>query len=198
MIYKFTDKKPDTEKLARAIDRFESLRDLLFKQRSTIVHDEDEGVQYEIESADVVLRIVRITRTNELPTSPLAVILSDGFCRHGDALERTAGLPVPDSLYDDNFRESKRSHRCGCAQCGAIFDGIAVTEMSSSPGGRDGMAFCPVCGSNTVIAEDSGVEVNDDNLWRWHQHTFGEMPMYKDLPEDMSKLTMADVMRRMR
>ena len=53
------------------------------------------------------------------------------------------------------------------------------------------------CGCNTVIAEDSGVEINGDNLWRWNQHTFGEMPMYKDLPDDLSKLSLADVMRHL-
>jgi len=198
MTYTFTDNNTNTQKLTRSIKRFESLRCLLTEQAYTIVHYEDEGVQYEVESIDGALRISRIMKADELPTSPYALIISGDFCRHGDAIERTKNLPVPDSLYDDNFRESKRSRRCGCAQCGAIFCGEEVQDMSSSPGGRDGMAFCPICGSNTVIAEDSGVEVNDDNLWRWHQHTFGEMPMYKDIPEDMSKLTLADVMRHIR
>lgn len=189
--------KDSAAQLAKYIERHPSLQDALRGGSTITVYDADAGIEYELQAKDGTVTIIRQIATDEVPVSADALIVEDGFCRHGDALERTKDLQVPDSLYDDNYRECKRSRICGCVQCGSIFPGSAVENMSGSAGGRDGMAFCPFCGSNTVIAEDSGVEINGDNLWRWNQHTFGEMPMYKDLPDDLSKLSLADVMRHL-
>ena len=186
------------EMLSKRIEKHESLQTALKSQNEVTVYDSDTNTMYTLDIDNDNITIAKIEKSTDKPKSADALVLEDNFCHHGDALERTKDLVVPDSLYHDNFRESKRSKRCGCAQCGAIFDGSDVKDMAASMGGRDGMSFCPYCGSNTVVAEDSGVEINDDNLWRWYKHTFSDMPMYKDLPEDMSKLTLADVMRRLR
>lgn len=177
------------------IDRHPSLKEALMSNGTQIVYDANNQIRYTLHISDTSVEGCQ-TPDAAIPEDGDALILEDGFCRHGDALERTKDLQVPDNLYDDNFRESKRSKLCGCAQCGSIFSGDMVKDMISSHGGRDGMAICPICNSNTVVAEESGVEITDDNLWRWNQHTFGEYPMYKNLPEDMSKLTLADIMRR--
>lgn len=193
-----TDDKVNLEKLEREFGRHAAFREALRDNDSIELYDADENYLYRAEKADNLITVIFQAKTDEAPTSPSSIILDGGFCHHGDVMKRTFTLPVPDAFYDDNYRESRMSAHCGCSNCGSIFSGNEVTEMSSSPGGRDGMAFCPICGSNTVIAEECGVTINDDNLWRWHQHTFGTMPMYRDLPKDMSKVSLADMMRHMR
>lgn len=195
---KAMDENINMELLNREFGRHPSLIEAVSSEAAVKVYDAGDQKEYELILSGDVVEVRNSGTVIDYPSSADVYILEDGFCHRGDALERTKKLPIPDSYYDDNYRESKRSHRCGCVNCGSIFSGEEITDMVGSSGGRDGMTFCPICGSNTVLAEDSGLEITDDNLWRWNQHTFGPLPMYKNLPSDLTKLSLTDIMRQMR
>lgn len=77
----------------------------------------------------------------------------------------------------DNRAEVEASSVCGCIQCLELFEpseivaygGLDMADFADPQALARGTAICPRCGSESVIGDKSGYEINPNFLNRMHQ-----------------------------
>lgn len=138
-----------------------------------------------VSKSDNTLIVQFVGTVTEIPASADVLVVEEGFCHTGDAMEATEGIENPDPYIESNFSIVKKVKRCGCVQCGHIFSGDIVKDrITDFPGDSNGTAVCPYCGGLAVIAEQDGIEITENNLWRWFRHMFGPDSLNPDSADE--------------
>ena len=175
---------PAMESLAEVINAHPLAQEIITNNKDVRLHFTDTDEQFVLKVTDSTITVVEHLFMAETPTGPTDIVFEEGFCHSGDAMELTKDLPIPDLLFENNYKIAKHSDKCGCAACGAIYSGDKVVDYTRAGAGDTvGTAFCPVCGAMAVVAETEHVKVNENNLWRWFRHLYGPDDMYKTHPQ---------------
>ena len=72
-----------------------------------------------------------------------------------------------------NEQQIKNSKDCGCFHCKTIFKPEDVTEWCDNDGRGDRTGRCPNCSIDSVIGDDSGVDVTSSLLELMNLQFFG-------------------------
>lgn len=75
-----------------------------------------------------------------------------------------------DSYAYENKEDVQNSTKCGCFGCGKIIKSADITEFH----GND--AICPLCGKQTIIPENQGVELNE-NVMTLYRKIIAQFPV---------------------
>lgn len=161
--------------------RHETVRECLLTASSAFtLYDAGSQTVYQFTVADAGITLANCFGSTQPPDADTLFIVEDGFCHSAHAIEINH-IPDPFGLVWKKAAIAKAAKRCGCCSCGAIFSGADIKKVIKGVRGQEDFALCPECGMNEVIAEDEGVHVTEDNLWRWHMALDDCYP----LPEDV-------------
>ena len=63
-----------------------------------------------------------------------------------------------------NMEEIEQSQKCGCIACCSIYDADQIEECIGEMDDKKMTAICPQCGTDAVIGDASGLEINEEIL----------------------------------
>lgn len=148
--------------------RHETIRDhLLASDVPFVLYDAGSRTVYQFSVSETGVTLDDCFESLQTPIADTLFIVEDGFCHSAHAIEIN-NIPDPFDLVWKKADIAKTAKRCGCCRCGAIFSGADIKKVIKGVRGQDDFVLCPECGINEVIAEDDGVHITEDNLWRWH------------------------------
>ena len=78
-----------------------------------------------------------------------------------------------ENCFENGAAIKKRIQPCGCFFCGRIYSSEDFSPMSFNTefSGKE-TAFCPFCGVDAVLCEDSGFPITKDFLTAMHRKYF--------------------------
>lgn len=148
--------------------RHETIREYLLNAPAPFsLYDAGSHMAYRFTVSDTGITLNDCFESEQAPDADTLFIVEDGFCHSAHAIEIN-DIPDPLGLVWKKAAIAKSAKRCGCCACGAIFSGADIKKVIKGVRGQEDFALCPECGMNEVIAEDEGVHITEDNLWRWH------------------------------